>query len=68
MKDHLTFEVIGETRDDAVGEAYDKVARTIGLNYPGGPQVDRLAAEGEDTYSFLVFGWIKIVMILVLVG
>ncbi|HDP2765290.1 TPA: tRNA (adenosine(37)-N6)-threonylcarbamoyltransferase complex transferase subunit TsaD [Staphylococcus aureus] len=52
MKDHLTFEVIGETRDDAVGEAYDKVARTIGLNYPGGPQVDRLAAEGEDTYSF----------------
>lgn len=68
MKDHLSFEVIGETRDDAVGEAYDKVARTIGLNYPGGPQVDRLAAEGEDTYSFLVFGWIKIVMILVLVG
>lgn len=52
MKDHLTFEVIGETRDDAVGEAYDKVARTIGLNYPGGPQVDRLAAEGEDIYSF----------------
>ncbi|HDM2499673.1 TPA: tRNA (adenosine(37)-N6)-threonylcarbamoyltransferase complex transferase subunit TsaD, partial [Staphylococcus aureus] len=52
MKDHLSFEVIGETRDDAVGEAYDKVARTIGLNYPGGPQVDRLAAEGEDTYSF----------------
>ncbi len=44
MKDHLSFEVIGETRDDAVGEAYDKVARTIGLNYPGGPQVDRLAA------------------------
>ncbi len=52
MKDHLSFEVIGETLDDAVGEAYDKVARTIGLNYPGGPQVDRLAAEGEDTYSF----------------
>ncbi|MGT2652693.1 tRNA (adenosine(37)-N6)-threonylcarbamoyltransferase complex transferase subunit TsaD [Staphylococcus aureus] len=48
MKDHLSFEVIGETRDDAVGEAYDKVARTIGLNYPGGPQVDWLAAEGED--------------------
>ncbi|MDG3021713.1 tRNA (adenosine(37)-N6)-threonylcarbamoyltransferase complex transferase subunit TsaD, partial [Escherichia coli] len=52
MKDHLSFEVIGETRDDAVGEAYDKLARTIGLNYPGGPQVDRLAAEGEDTNSF----------------
>ncbi|AYU55681.1 tRNA (adenosine(37)-N6)-threonylcarbamoyltransferase complex transferase subunit TsaD [Staphylococcus debuckii] len=52
MKDHLSFEVIGETRDDAVGEAYDKVARTIGLPYPGGPQVDKLAAEGEDTYDF----------------
>lgn len=35
MKDHLDFEIIGETRDDAVGEAYDKVARTIGLPYPG---------------------------------
>ncbi|MEB7789120.1 tRNA (adenosine(37)-N6)-threonylcarbamoyltransferase complex transferase subunit TsaD [Staphylococcus equorum] len=52
MKDHLSFEVIGETRDDAVGEAYDKVARTIGLSYPGGPQVDRLAAEGKDNYQF----------------
>lgn len=52
MKDHLNFEVIGETRDDAVGEAYDKVARTIGLSYPGGPQVDKLAAAGEDTYDF----------------
>lgn len=52
MKDHLSFEVIGETRDDAVGEAYDKVARTIGLNYPGGPQVDRLASEGQDSYHF----------------
>ena len=52
MKDHLQFEIIGETRDDAVGEAYDKVARTIGLPYPGGPAVDRLAAQGEDTYQF----------------
>ncbi|MGJ5713365.1 tRNA (adenosine(37)-N6)-threonylcarbamoyltransferase complex transferase subunit TsaD [Staphylococcus auricularis] len=52
MKDHLDFEVIGETRDDAVGEAYDKVARTIGLSYPGGPRVDQLAAEGEDVYDF----------------
>ncbi|PHK48679.1 tRNA (adenosine(37)-N6)-threonylcarbamoyltransferase complex transferase subunit TsaD [Staphylococcus edaphicus] len=52
MKDHLSFEVIGETRDDAVGEAYDKVARTIGLSYPGGPQVDNLAAIGEDSYDF----------------
>lgn len=52
MKDHLSFEVIGETRDDAVGEAYDKVARVIGLPYPGGPHVDRLSAEGEDTFNF----------------
>lgn len=52
MKDHLNFKVIGETRDDAVGEAYDKVARTIDLPYPGGPQVDQLAAKGQDTYQF----------------
>ncbi|UOB20258.1 tRNA (adenosine(37)-N6)-threonylcarbamoyltransferase complex transferase subunit TsaD [Macrococcus armenti] len=52
MKGHMDFEVIGETRDDAVGEAYDKVARTIDLPYPGGPHVDRLAAEGEDVLDF----------------
>jgi N6-L-threonylcarbamoyladenine synthase len=52
MKDHLSFEIIGETRDDAVGEAYDKVARTLGLSYPGGPQIDRLASTGNDTYNF----------------
>ncbi|WP_411844454.1 tRNA (adenosine(37)-N6)-threonylcarbamoyltransferase complex transferase subunit TsaD [Salinicoccus sp. HZC-1] len=52
MKDHLSFEVIGETRDDAVGEAYDKVARVIGLPYPGGPHVDRLSTKGEDTFNF----------------
>lgn len=52
MKDHLDFEVIGETRDDAVGEAYDKVARTIDLPYPGGPHVDRFAASGEDVLEF----------------
>lgn len=51
MRDHFNFEVIGETLDDAVGEAYDKVARVIGLPYPGGPHVDRLAHEGEDTYA-----------------
>ncbi len=42
MKDHYQFEVIGETLDDAVGEAYDKVARTLSLPYPGGPHIDRL--------------------------
>lgn len=52
MENHLQFEVIGETRDDAVGEAYDKVARKIGLSYPGGPAIDRLASQGEDTYDF----------------
>ncbi|HAR6220570.1 TPA: tRNA (adenosine(37)-N6)-threonylcarbamoyltransferase complex transferase subunit TsaD [Staphylococcus pseudintermedius] len=52
MENHLQFEVIGETRDDAVGEAYDKVARKLGLPYPGGPAIDRLAAQGEDTYDF----------------
>ncbi|WP_031546048.1 tRNA (adenosine(37)-N6)-threonylcarbamoyltransferase complex transferase subunit TsaD [Salinicoccus luteus] len=52
MKNHMSFEVIGETRDDAVGEAYDKVARVIGLPYPGGPHIDRLSREGEDTFNF----------------
>ncbi|WP_307323758.1 tRNA (adenosine(37)-N6)-threonylcarbamoyltransferase complex transferase subunit TsaD [Evansella vedderi] len=47
MEEHGSFQVIGETRDDAVGEAYDKVARTLGLPYPGGPHVDKLAHEGE---------------------
>uniref|UniRef100_A0A0M0KDU4 tRNA N6-adenosine threonylcarbamoyltransferase n=2 Tax=Halalkalibacterium halodurans TaxID=86665 RepID=A0A0M0KDU4_ALKHA len=52
MENHGEFEVIGETRDDAVGEAYDKVARTLGLPYPGGPHIDRLAVNGEDTLQF----------------
>jgi N6-L-threonylcarbamoyladenine synthase len=47
MKEHGSYEVIGETRDDAAGEAYDKVARTLNLPYPGGPHIDRLAHEGE---------------------
>ncbi|WP_249596837.1 tRNA (adenosine(37)-N6)-threonylcarbamoyltransferase complex transferase subunit TsaD [Peribacillus frigoritolerans] len=44
-----SFKVIGETRDDAAGEAYDKVARTLGLPYPGGPHIDRLAQEGSPS-------------------
>ena len=48
MKNHFDFEIIGETLDDAVGEAYDKVARVCGLPYPGGPYVDKYALEGED--------------------
>jgi N6-L-threonylcarbamoyladenine synthase len=39
--------VLGETRDDAIGEAYDKVARVLGLGYPGGPLIDKLAREGN---------------------
>lgn len=46
-----SFEIIGQTRDDAVGEAFDKVARAIGLGYPGGPKVDKAAREG-DAYRF----------------
>lgn len=49
MKEHGVFEVIGETRDDAAGEAYDKVARTLGLPYPGGPHIDQLAHEGQPS-------------------
>ncbi|MFC7063237.1 tRNA (adenosine(37)-N6)-threonylcarbamoyltransferase complex transferase subunit TsaD [Halobacillus seohaensis] len=52
MKEHGSFEVIGETRDDAAGEAYDKVARTLNLPYPGGPQIDQLASEGEVSIDF----------------
>lgn len=51
MKDHLNFEVIGETRDDAVGEAYDKVGRILKLPYPGGKAIDELAAQGIDTMN-----------------
>ena len=51
MRDHFEFEVIGQTLDDAVGEAYDKVARVCGLPYPGGPNVDRLAHQGIDCYK-----------------
>lgn len=52
MKDHMSFEIVGETRDDAVGEAFDKVARVIDLPYPGGPHIDKLAQTGEDTFDF----------------
>lgn len=50
MQDHMDFKLLGTTMDDAVGEAYDKVARTLGLSYPGGPIVDQCAQLGEDTY------------------
>lgn len=48
VKDYGKYEIIGQTRDDAAGEAFDKVARAIGLGYPGGPKIDRLAREGNS--------------------
>ena len=47
VKDYSEFEILGRTRDDAAGEAYDKVARAIGLGYPGGPKIDKLSKEGN---------------------
>ena len=51
MKEHLSFEVIGETLDDAVGESFDKVARVLGLPYPGGVSIDKLSKEGVHDYN-----------------
>ena len=51
VKDYGAFEILGRTRDDAAGEAFDKVARAIGLGYPGGPKIDRLSKEG-NAYAF----------------
>lgn len=47
VKDYTEFEILGKTRDDAIGEAFDKVARVVGLGYPGGPKIDKLAEEGQ---------------------
>ena len=47
VKDYNTFELLGQTRDDAAGEAFDKIARVMGYPYPGGPHIDRLAQEGD---------------------
>ena len=47
VKDYTEFEILGKTKDDAVGEAFDKIARVIGLGYPGGPKMDNLAKEGK---------------------
>ena len=58
MEEHGEFKVLGETRDDAAGEAYDKVARTLHLPYPGGPHIDRLAHEGQPTVK-LPRAWLE---------
>ena len=52
VKDYCDMEVLGRTRDDAIGEAFDKVARVVGLGYPGGPKVDKLAQQGNPTIDF----------------
>lgn len=52
MKKDGDFQIIGETRDDAAGEAYDKVGRVLGLSYPSGKEIDQLAHLGQDTYHF----------------
>ena len=53
VKEYGKYEILGRTRDDAAGEAYDKVARAIGLGYPGGPKIDRIAKEGNpDAIQF----------------
>ncbi|MCM3711909.1 tRNA (adenosine(37)-N6)-threonylcarbamoyltransferase complex transferase subunit TsaD [Sporosarcina luteola] len=52
MEKHGAFKLIGETRDDAAGEAYDKVARVLGLPYPGGPHIDKLALESDEAVDF----------------
>lgn len=51
VKDYTEFEILGKTRDDAIGEAFDKVARVIGLGYPGGPKIDALAKSGKTNIS-----------------
>ncbi len=53
VKDYGEYEIIGQTRDDAAGEAFDKVARAIGLGYPGGPKIDKVSREGNpDAIAF----------------
>ncbi len=58
MAEHGSFEIIGETRDDAAGEAYDKVARTLKLPYPGGPHIDKMAQDGEPSID-LPRAWLE---------
>lgn len=52
LKGPYNFEIIGETRDDACGEAYDKVGRVLGLTYPAGKEIDEMAHQGQDTFHF----------------
>ncbi|NPV26116.1 MAG: tRNA (adenosine(37)-N6)-threonylcarbamoyltransferase complex transferase subunit TsaD [Firmicutes bacterium] len=59
LQEHGRYELLGRTRDDAAGEAFDKIARTMGLGYPGGPQIDRLAQTGDPTAIPLPRAWLE---------
>lgn len=59
MRDHGDYKIIGKTRDDAIGEAYDKTAKVLGLGYPGGPEIDKRAATGDESFLTLPIGRIK---------
>lgn len=52
VKDYTEFKLIGRTLDDAAGEAYDKISRVLGLGYPGGPEIEKAARDGEDIYNY----------------
>ena len=59
MTDHAEYQPLGQTLDDAAGEAFDKVARLLGLGYPGGPEIQRVAEDGEPTAFDLPRAWLK---------
>lgn len=59
MEDHLKYKILGKTRDDAVGEALDKGAKMLGLPYPGGPEIDKLARQGDSDYHRFPRAWLK---------
>lgn len=59
MEDHLKYKILGKTRDDAVGEAFDKGAKMLGLPYPGGPEIDKLAKNGNPDYFKFPRAWLK---------
>ncbi|QGG49097.1 tRNA (adenosine(37)-N6)-threonylcarbamoyltransferase complex transferase subunit TsaD [Heliorestis convoluta] len=59
LQDHGTMKILGSTRDDAAGEAYDKIARALGLGYPGGPLIEKLARQGDPTAYELPRAWLK---------
>jgi N6-L-threonylcarbamoyladenine synthase len=59
MQKHLSYRILGKTRDDAVGEAFDKAAKLLGLGYPGGPFIDQLAKEGDPEFHFFPRAYLK---------